>query len=324
MDLQKIAAQANAATSQRPEGASEGKGMFATPFADMIRLPMLMASDFLSAKGGNKTPLDALTEANKPADKPDNPQSDNDDDRQVIARDNVRNDDARTENRSDDHSDDATPRNNDSHDSNDADRDSADTDSEEAPQQANSEEDSDTDDAEESTEAGNNEAIDSGPEQEAVDTNADGQGADGAVATNVAFEPALDALISAAHTAQTDGAPKDAAQNLRVAAAEATTTNTAGTGTSTNTENSTTTGDQAKQSQQAQNTLSRVGSQATNNADAAAKTAAMQPLAEQQAKALTEQLKSNTPVKVQVNVDNRAGNLISQLNQSLSANGVAA
>ena len=323
MDLQKIAAQANAASSQRPEGASQGTGMFATPFADMIRLPLLMASDMLAAKDGKKATLDPPAETNKKIDKPDNQQSDNGEDRQVSARDDVRDDDMHVGNQDDDGSDDTMPRPEDSHDNTDGEQDTAHGENDDAPQQASADEDTDSGGPEETSDTDDT-TTDARPEQEAADTDAGDQSSDGVVVTSAIFEPALDALIAAAHTAQTNGAPKDAAQNVRDAAAGAKSATTAGTGAATNVEKSTVGDDQTKQSQQAQNTLERVGTQAASNAAAAAKAAAVQPLVELQAKALADSLKSNTPVKVEVSVDNRAGTAVSQTSQSLNANTVAA
>ena len=333
MDLQKIAAQANAATGQRAEGAKEGAGVFASPFADMIRFPLIAASDLLGSKDGKGAQLDQVAESQNRADKPDYQRSDNDADRQVNTRDDARDDNVRAEKPDNGHADDDAPKTDNSRNGSDADRETADAQDDQAPQQANNDEGNEPENVEAQTdtdETGTGTEVD----QVADDAATPGQTSEGAANTNNHVEPALAGLIAAAQNAQFDGAPKDAAQAVSTVAASANltkVTNTgpvaekdANTGPATGAGNTTTDGEQAKQAQQAQSVLDRVGAQTASKSGDIAKVSAEQPLVGQQAKALADSLKSDKPVKIQVNVENRAGTTVSQTSQSLNANGVVA
>lgn len=340
MDLQKVAAQANAVANQRSEGAKEGAGMFATPFADMIRLPSFMSGGLFGLKSNQDKNVDAVPDAPKSADKPDNQRADNnDDDQRVDARDDAPDTKVRADDQADDKADDNTRRApDDSRETASDEHDSDHADNEEAPQQANSEEtgdeeitETDTSDSAENTDAPSDSA-ETG--QGGVETASTEQSADvtisADVTVNAGFEPALESLLAAAHTTHTDNVVtegnvvKEAAQVLRTVAAgpkAVAVVDDAGTANVTSEQAR----QQLHQQQQAQLTLDRVGGQiATNANDAAIKAVTGQPLVEQQAKALADTLKSDKPVKVHVNVDNQASTTVSQTNQSLNANAIAA
>lgn len=323
MDLQKVAAQANAAAQQRPEGAKDSTGVFSTPFADMIRLPFMMASDMLTAKGDDGSALDQLTESQNQVEKPENHTSDNGEDRQANARDDSRDDNSRANNRDDDRSDERAPRSNDNRDDDNRDNHAADDSNDEAPQQARNDSDDDGSD----TAKTNTGADDAGNEAETEHTST--QAADANTTTDSAnsghaADPALDGLIAAAQNANNGGAVKEAANALRDAASGPKAVKSVDAGPAVNADNANANGEQSRQTQQAQVTLERVGAQAASKAGEAVKAATDQPLVEQQAKALADTLKSDKPVKVQVNVENRTGNTVSQTAQSLNTNAVAA
>ena len=322
MDLQKIVAQANAAAAQRSEGAKEGASMFTSQFADMVRLPVIMAGSILGGKDGQKAETDPISDAPTSKEKTDRSQSS---DRQVDARSDGRDENTRTDRRTDDRAgpDDVAARPEDNGNSTENGSETNDVDGDETPRSANNDDGGSDEDAATSSSSDDAEnAADT--DQAAAGTDEVEQHSDGTANTESTFDTALDGLIAAAHTTPTDGAPKEAAQAIRNVATETKVAATANTGAAANTDAPTSDGEQSKQAQQAQSAQERVGTQTANNTNAAAKTTTELPLVDQQAKALADTLKSDKPVKIQVTVDNRAGTSVSQTTQSLNANGLAA
>lgn len=322
MDLQKVAAQANAAAAQRSEVSKEGNGVFSTPFADMIRLPFMMASDMLTARGEDGSALDQLTETQKQVEKPDHETPDTGEDRQANARDDARDDNTRANGRDENRADDRAPRSDDGRDESKDENASGDSGNDESSQQAK---DGDSEDAETAEPQNDDGSDDADADTGQAAANADNGRQDaGPKDGEHAADPALDGLIAAAQNARNNGPVNETAQALRDAGAANRTVKVVETGPATNADTANANGEQARQTQQAQAALDRVGTQAANKAAEAVKAAANQPLVEQQAKALADTLKSDKPVKVQVNVENRAGTTVSQSAQSLNTNGVAA
>lgn len=339
MDLQKVAAQTSAIANQRAEGGTENKGVFTIPFADMIRSPVLMVGELFSNRNEANNAAEAAPDHPASVDKADNQRSDNGDERQVEVRDNSRNDSARTDDRGDGHADD--PADDTSHRTADSNRDNskddpnnADSGEDDTSQQASAE-DSENDETSSDNSQDTDKALaTSDSEQDGVDHTVTDPNAN--VDVGVDFDKALDNLLVAAHavgTEQNGEIVKEAAKALSNAAVEpkaAAINDTAksatfgGAGQFGNGENANANGEQSRQTQQAQMTLARVGSQAPGSATEAAKNTVDQSLVEQQAKALADSLKSDKPVKIQVNVDNRAGAVVTQTSQSLNANAVAA
>ncbi len=340
MDLQKVAAQATSVTNPRSEGTPEGKGILSIPFADMLRTPVMMVGDILGNR--NETASAPETETEHPAtvEKADNHRSDKEDERQVASRDNSRDESERADNREEKNSDD--PSDDNAHRSADRDRDDSGDDAENADKgddDVSQKASSDDSGNEESSTADKDDTADSSQATDSDNDSANASATDASVNVDVdaGFDTALDDLLAAAHvvnTADQKGETvKEAAQVLSAAAAGskvAATNEVAKSASSTNagqlnsSENANANGEQSRQTQQAQMTLARVGSQAPGSVTEAAKNTVDPSLLEQQAKALSDTIKSDKPVRVQVNVDNGAGTFVSQSSQSLNANAVAA
>ncbi len=324
MDLQKVAIQANNGTAQNGQRTDAGigeTGKSSLPFADMIRIPFVGVGELFSSLSDhpasiNKTSDDNHhndTETHAPTDEaisrkdaPDNAQRDDNARAENPSDDRVEKTSSRDDNAREDHE----PRDNrDNQASEDApaDDDGAGQSGEADASDANSAEDADTDDTFVSS--------DTAP-HETTDTTA---------SNDPAFEPALAGLINAAQGSDQNNTVKAAAMNLRDAAT-GTNAGRAADGPVQQLPGSTPVGEQDVDGE-TQQALRQVVRQGTGQSGAATDTASRptdQTLAQQQAKMLADSLRPDKPVKVSVNVENRANIAVSQPSQSLSSSALAA
>ncbi len=322
MDLQKVAIQANnnaAQNGQRAETSPTG-GNTALPFADMIRLPLVGVGDLFSNLAEHPASI------NKPA---DDYHQGNSEDRapteEAASRKDTpdyaqRDDNTRADNQTNDRVEKPAARDDSPRDDQSPREDQENHAAEEGPSDEvgrDSLDDTDTSVADDGD-------SDSDTDTAVVSTTASGEVTDSTKPGDLTVEPTMAGLINTAQNAgqaQTTRDPVQAVKDSSASSNGAKVTTLAPTSLIAS-DNPSSTQDADGDIQQVLRQVVRQGTNPSVNADT--NKPVDQTLAQQQAKLLSDTLKSDKPVKVTVNTENRANVAVSQPSQSLSSNALAA
>jgi flagellar hook-length control protein FliK len=325
MDLQKVAIQANGNASQsgqRSENGAAAGAKTGLPFADMIRLPLIGISDLFTNLGQPSAVLDDPSDDYRQNDSEDRRPSDEAISRKDAPDNAQRDDNARADEPREDRVEKASSRDENSHEDNEpADRQEKQSADDDTPSDDPAKDQADDTDAP---------AADATDEDSDTDTTVAAETtrsdtAETAGSNNAGFEPALAGLVGAAQATDQGQTVKDAAQVVKdvvagpKAAVVADTPQQQMAAGNTGADQ-----DLDGAPQQALRQVARQGLAQSNHAAEAANKPVDQTLAQQQAKMLSDSLKSDKPVKVTVNTENRAAVAVSQPSQTLSANALAA
>ena len=320
MDVQKVAAQSATGTQHSGQRKDDDKPSTLASFIDMIRKPMIMATN------PSLDPFTAQKDyAAKTQDQGPEPSQDAND---VRRDDNVRSDRSAKDDRRDD--DQAAPR----EARNDASDDARNDDHEDdVPVRADADDaDSNTNNADADTETADNDTKSESSDDTAQATDGDDATDDtvkaeggpnafeNAADAEMALAPAIDNLKTETETGKGDVA----AEQVVAAVTPGADANRAANQTAKNTPQQQQTPADAAQNkaQAAKDALARVGTQAANTDNAGQKGAnnGQQSLADQQAQALASQLKPEKPVKVQVRVTDRGATTANTTPRAENAN----
>ncbi len=335
MDVQKAAANANNANntaSQRATGVFETGRTFAAQFADMMRVPMGATADLFpsNAKDHAAEPERAREPAQR-ADTREDDDADSSADNKAVATRDVREEPTKSDRQGDDNDGDHASDQGSEQRADNSDEDTHGKRDDAPSRDANADEHANNDDG--GVQSAENSAGDDnvGDSEAANPQDANAQSASDNAKNNTEFTAALDGLIAAAQGSHQDQSVKSTAQTLRDAAGATQSTKAGETNANTIQNQGPGIASQgiakdagtADQSAQALRNMTHA-SAGLSKAENEAARAADQPLADLQARMLADKLKSDTPVKVQVNVDKSMGQTTSQTSQSLNANAIAA